>query len=228
MTTTVGSGRRDTALREVLAAIAYGEWKAHEGAKQSAAEADDDAEVRALRNIAAEELRHYKGFVRRLEALGADPERAMSKYRRMLDRFHAAEPPDDLTAAVWSYLGEGVADDLLSWLRTVVDPETAEFVDSVIADEVGHEARATEELHRLMATTPDGRRRAGAAARSWLRQMAIGGERAPTSLMSFLRVGRPDALLASIVGGYARRMWRLGLMPSGRVRIFWRPEHAAA
>ena len=126
----------NTALIQVLGAIAYGELKAHEGAKADAQDAATEAERRWHRQVAAEELRHHKGFVKRLEALGADPERAMAPYREPLDRYHARIPDDDLETAVFAYLGEGVADDLLQWLRTVVDPDTAirmirEFAESV-------------------------------------------------------------------------------------------------
>ena len=79
-----------TALIQVLGAVAYGEWKAYEGAK----EAGD-------RQVAAEELRHHKGFVRRLEALGADPERAMRPYRDALDRYHAGVATDGKRTSFW-------------------------------------------------------------------------------------------------------------------------------
>ena len=54
------------------------------------------------------------------------------------------------------YLGEGVADDLLTWLRRVVDEETATFIDSVIEDEVGHEADAAADLRAALDSAPDG------------------------------------------------------------------------
>ena len=67
----VARGETNTALIQVLGAIAYGELKAHEGAKAAAAEATTEDERRWHRQVAAEELRHHKGFVKRLEALGA-------------------------------------------------------------------------------------------------------------------------------------------------------------
>ncbi|MGH9186535.1 MAG: ferritin-like fold-containing protein, partial [Acidimicrobiales bacterium] len=112
------------ALVQVLGAVAYGEWKAYEGARARAEAATDEASRRRYRKVAAEELRHHKGFVARLEALGADPERAMRPYRVALDRYHAGRSHlDEVEDAVFAYLGEGVADDLLQWLRQVVDPD---------------------------------------------------------------------------------------------------------
>ena len=128
----------NTALVQVLGAVAYGEWKAYEGAKAEADAAPDDVTRRRYRKVAAEELRHHKGFVARLEAMGADPERAMRPYRTALDRYHGRAGGEPVEEAVLGYLGEGVADDLLQWLRTVVDDDTAAFIDTVIADEVEH------------------------------------------------------------------------------------------
>ena len=76
------------ALVQVLGAVAYGELKAYEGAKAEAEAAPDEATRKRFRKVAAEELRHHKGFVARLEAMGADPERAMRPYRVAFDRYH--------------------------------------------------------------------------------------------------------------------------------------------
>lgn len=206
---------RDKAMTQVLGAIAYGEWKAHTGAAAEAEAASDPKERKELRTIAAEELRHHKGFVRLLEGLGADPERAMRPYEGMLDRYHGRHASDELEELVHHYLGEGIADDLLTWLRTVVDGEAAEFVDSVIEDEVGHEARATELLKARMAETPGGRSKAGAAARSMLTNMALAGGAGATPLTAFLRLGNAPDLVRAIVGGYNRRLRALGLGPLG-------------
>ena len=206
---------RDRAMAQVLGAIAYGEWKAHTGAAAEAEAATDPTERRELRTIAAEELRHHKGFVRLLDEMGADPQRAMRPYEGMLDSYHGRHASDGLEELVHHYLGEGIADDLLTWLRTVVDGEAAEFVDSVIADEVGHEARATEMLERAIAETPGGRAKAGAAARSMLTNMALAGGRGATPLAAFLRIGNAPDLVRAIVGGYDRRLRALGLGPLG-------------
>src|SRR5438067_1537924 len=165
----------NAALIQVLGAIAYGELKAYDGAKAEAESATTDDERRWHRQVAAEELRHHKGFVKRLEALGADPERAMAPYRGPLNRFHAYVSDDPIEEAVCAYLGEGIADDLLQWLRKVADPETVAFVDTVIEDEVGHEAAATDVLRRLLERTPGGRVRAGRAALAMHRRMLWSG-----------------------------------------------------
>lgn len=221
----------DTATIQVLGAIAYGEWKAYVGAKTTAGEAATEEERAAYKKIAAEELRHHKGFVRRLEAMGADPERAMAPYRGALDTFHGAEGDDPLEAAMGGYLGEGVADDLLEWLKTVVDPETREFVESVIADEEEHEALATARLRELIDSAPDGRARAGRAARRMLRHMLAssgGGETRPLRFAAFLRMGRPHDLVWRLVTGYARRMRAVGLNPVGLPAMLAPRERQAA
>src|SRR5437870_13866040 len=131
-------GMSRTALIQVLGAVAYGELKAHEGLVAEAGATADEGERERLMTFAGQELRHHKGFVARLEAMGADPERAMRPYRTALDRYHGPPQADKVSEAVFGYLGEGVADDLLGWLRTVVDEDTAAFIDTVIEDEVEH------------------------------------------------------------------------------------------
>ncbi|MGI8793920.1 MAG: ferritin-like fold-containing protein [Acidimicrobiales bacterium] len=59
--------------------------------KADAAAATSETQRKRFRKVAAEELRHHKGFVTRLEALGADPERAMRPYREALDADPAAK-----------------------------------------------------------------------------------------------------------------------------------------
>jgi rubrerythrin len=204
------------ALVQVLGAVAYGELKAYEGAKADAAAADNEADRRHFKKVAAEELRHHKGFVARLEAMGAEPERAMRPFRTALDRYHDSAPRGEVEDAVSAYLGEGVADDLLQWLRTVVDPETAAFIDTVIADEVEHEGHAAASLRAAMADTPAGKRRAARGAQQMaLHMLWSGRDRASIPLAAFVRVGNTPALLGAILGGHVRRMKAIGLLPLG-------------
>ena len=203
-------------LIQVLGAIAYGEWKAYEGAMakaNAAGTAGEAAEQLAWRKTAAEELRHHKGFVRRLEALDADPDRAMRPYREALDRYHGAGKGDEIQEAVWSFMGEGVADDLLRWFRRVVDTETATFIDSVLADEAEHEARAAEQLRTLLAADPHRRVVAAQAARAMVLRMIGAGGPAPVRFAAFLRLGRAHELLAQLVGGQVRRLRAIGVEP---------------
>jgi rubrerythrin len=205
-----------TALIQVLGAVAYGELKAYEGAKVDAANAATEADRKHFKKVAAEELRHHKGFVARLEAMGADPERAMQPYRTALDRYHSAQPRGVVEDAVSAYLGEGVADDLLQWLRTVVDDETKAFIDTVIADEVEHEGHAAAALRDVMATTPGGKRRAARGAQQMaLHMLWSGRDRASLPLAAFVRVGNAPGLLNAILGGHVRRMRAIGLRPLG-------------
>ena len=194
------------ALVQVLGAVAYGELKAYERAKSDAESAGSPEERRRYRTVAAEELRHHKGFVARLEAMGADPDRAMRPFRVPLDRYHSYRPADPVEAAVFSYLGEGVADDLLSWLRRVADPETAAFIDTVIEDEVGHEAAAAADLKAVLSSERGARGRAVAAAGRMAVQMLWSGRTGALPLSAFLRLGRGDALIGALLAGQRRRI----------------------
>lgn len=194
------------ALVQVLGGIAYGELKAYELAKMEADKAATPEERLRHRTVAAEELRHHKGFVGRLRAMGADPERAMRPFRDPLDRYHAYRPGDPVEAAVFSYLGEGVADDLLSWLRKVADPETASFIDTVIEDEVSHEAAAATDLREVLRSQPGARPRALAAAGRMVGHMLWSGRTGVLPLSAFLRLGRGEALVWALVSGQRRRL----------------------
>jgi hypothetical protein len=204
-----------TAIIQVLGAVAYGELKAYENAKVDAARATTDADRRHFRKVAAEELRHHKGFVGCLERLGADPERAMRPYRGALDRYHSHEFADGIEGAVAAFLGEGVADDLLQWLREVADPETAAFIDTVIEDEVEHEGHAAAALRHQLAASERGARAAGRATRAMVGQMLLSGQRSALPMLAFLRAGRPELLLRALLGGHVRRMREIGLGPLG-------------
>jgi hypothetical protein len=206
--------RSQNANIQVLGAIAYGELKAYEGATKKAQQASDIGERRIWRRIAAEELRHHKGFLRRLEALGAEPERAMAPYRASLDRFHALpEESDEIARATCDLLGEGIAADLLRWLRSVMDTETVAFVDSVLADEVGHEGRAAAELRRLIESHKDGKARASAGARRLLVRMLTSSPASGPSFVVFLRLGDPVGLLLRLSVGFLRRLEAIGIGP---------------
>ena len=205
----------NTALIQVLGAVAYGELKAYEGAKAEAAAAPDEATRRRFKKVAAEELRHHKGFVARLEALGADPERAMRPYRKALDRYHASTSRSPVDEAVAGYLGEGIADDLLTWLRTVVDPETAAFIDTVIEDEVEHEANAAAALRDVLERMPGARRHAARAAQRMAVRMLWSGRDSAAPMGAFLRLGNAAGLMRAIGDGHARRMRAIGLAPLG-------------
>ena len=203
----------NTALVQVLGAVAYGELKAYEGAKAEAEAATDEVERKRFRKVAAEELRHHKGFVARLEAMGADPERAMRPYRDALDRYHGRQPGDEVEEAVYGYLGEGVADDLLQWLRKVVDAETAAFIDTVIEDEVEHEAAAAADLRAVLETAPDAKGRATRASRRMVLEMMWSGRDKALPFTAFIRAGRPLDLLGALVSGRVRRLRAIGLGP---------------
>lgn len=202
------------ALIQVLGAVAYGELKAYEGARERAATSTSDEERLVWRRQAAEELRHYKGFVRRLDALGADPERAMRPYRRALDSYHSHDASAGVEGAVLDFLGEGVADDLLRWLRRVVDPETADFIATVQEDEVHHEARAAADLRSQLKTAGD-HRRATLAALRMVAVMLSSGAPDATPFLAFVRLGRTPELISSLVGGQVRRLRAIGLRPFG-------------
>lgn len=209
-----------TALVEVLGAVAYGEQKAYEKAAERARLAGTEAERRQWRRIAAEELRHHKGFVRRLEALGAQPDRAMAPFRASLDRFHDRPAGTGAGAAVVDLLGEGVATDLLTWLQTVADEETRTFIDGVLADEAMHEARAAAEVRRQVDAHPLVAVSGALAALALVGRMVAAGGGDVGAFVAFLRAGRGHVLLGALGSGYLRRLHAMGIGPlAGLARV---------
>ena len=139
----------------------------------------------------------------------------MRPYRAALDQYHSTDLGDDVEGGVVAFLGEGVADDLLQWLRCVVDDDAAAFIDTVIEDEVEHEGFAAAALRAQLAATPGGRRRAGRATRQMVAHMLLSGRNSAAPMVAFLRVGHPAKLLGALAGGHVRRMREIGLGPMG-------------
>lgn len=209
------------AMIDVLGAIAYGELGAYRGARARAEAEVDEAERSKWQAVAAQELRHYRGFVARLETMGADPEAAMARFRPALDAYRSVQPSNEVEGAVWSYLGEGIADDLLVWFESVVDHELRSFVASVIADEVEHEGDAAAHVRAVIAADAANQNLARAAAQAMVDNMlaSAGGPEAVTNspLLAFLRIGRGDDLVRGIMRGFARRLQAIGIDP-GTIR----------
>jgi DNA-binding ferritin-like protein (Dps family) len=210
----------DEAMIQVLGAISYGEWRAHTGAKARAEACDDPDERTAWRTVAAQELRHYKGFTKRLEAMGVDPEAAMAAARPVLDAYDAqSTPSNEVEAAVWDFLGEGIADDLMVWFRDVVDDELAAFVETVLADEAEHEDRAAQELRTLLDANEADRALAQQAAERMVANMLGTGGTTNASILAFMQLGRADELLRIIMGGFGRRLTEIGVDTEPVTRI---------
>lgn len=208
----------DDAMVGVLGAISYGEWRAHEGAKARADAAGDEAERRVWRTVAAQELRHFKGFTARLEAMGVDPDEAMAPFQPAFAAYDDRPVADEIEAAVFGFLGEGIADDLMAWLGTVVDAELAAFVATVMADEAEHEGHAAAHVRAVIGEDPARIRAAAAASQAMIDNMIASGggveAAASTPMLAFLRIGRPDELLRTITRGFARRVREIGVDPS--------------
>lgn len=210
-TETIPEPNASPAMIGVLGAITYGELKAYEEAKENARLTTTDEDRRAWERVAAQELGHHRGFKHRLEMLGADPERAMRPYRRLLDRYHGQRPGGGVEDAVWSMLGEGIAEDLLQWLARVSDPDTAAWIANVLDDEAEHEAGAEQRVLAIVTTNRINRLRALGALATMLGRLALSTEPGPLPLRAFVSVGRAPELLRTIASGYVRRAGKVAV-----------------
>ena len=155
----------------------------------------------------------------------------MTPFRPALDSYRTTLPANDIEAAVWGFLGEGIADDLMVWFGQVVDEEMARFVASVLADEAQHEDDAAQHVRAVIAADPGNAELARAAAQTMVDNMlsssgGVGGATS-TPLLAFLRIGRADELMRLIMRGFAHRLQDIGVDPLGIKTPFSRRPAAA-
>jgi hypothetical protein len=80
-------------------------------------------------------------------------------------------------------------------------------------------AAPAADLRAALAGAPDGKRRAGRAARRMLVHMLWSGRSGALPLSAFLRLGRGPDLLGALLGGHARRMAAIGIGPFGLPKV---------
>jgi hypothetical protein len=89
-----------------------------------------------MSKFASVEFEHYKSICTRLTGLGVDPLDAMQPFAAALDAYHAQLVPSNWhEGLVKSYIGEGIAADFYREVLNYLDPQTAELVEDVLADD---------------------------------------------------------------------------------------------
>jgi hypothetical protein len=102
----------DTALIDLLGALAYGELTAFDRLAEDARMAPTLSGRAALCEMAAVEIGHYRLLANRIIDLGAIPEEAMAPFVPALDGFHEMTSPSTwLEGLVKAYVGDGLAAD---------------------------------------------------------------------------------------------------------------------
>ncbi|MFI6325167.1 ferritin-like fold-containing protein [Nonomuraea sp. NPDC050556] len=140
---------------DLLGVLAYAELTAFlrlaEDAASLAPTLDDRA---ALGELAVAEYAHFRLLRDRLEALGADPARAMEPFVEPLDAWHAQTGPSDwLEALVKAYVGTGIALDFYREAARHLDPSIGSLVDEVLVDE-GRSEFVVERVRAAIESDP--------------------------------------------------------------------------
>ncbi len=213
------AGNVDTALVDLLGALAYGELSAFDRLGVDARLAPSLAGRAALSHMAVQEFGHFRLITDRLTALGADPYQAMAPFVDALDRFHDLTTPSTwLEGLVKAYVGDGLAADFYREVGEFVDPATRSLIAEVLSD-TGSAEFAVREVRAAIEATPSirgrlalwGRRLVGEALSQTQHVLA---ER--DSLVGLLMSGSGDlagmsALLTRITDQHSVRMADLGL-----------------
>lgn len=209
----------DTALIDLLGALAYGELTAFDRLADDARMAPTLSGRAALCEMDAVEIGHYRLLANRIIDLGAIPEEAMAPFVPALDGFHEMTSPSTwLEGLVKAYVGDGLAADFYREIAEFVDPSTRELILEVLADS-GSSAFAVREVRAAIASEPAladrlslwGRRLVGEAISQTQHVLA---ER--DALTELLVAGTGDllgvaALISRITDRHADRMRELGL-----------------
>src|SRR5207253_10876225 len=117
------------AFARIVGALAYALLRVF----QLSAQATGSAPSLALRErqaaFAVEEFERYRVLRRRLGALTADAEKAMSQFRAALDAFFDAAPSAEwLDAQVFQYIGDAISTDFADLISPHLDDKTAQAV----------------------------------------------------------------------------------------------------
>ena len=144
----------DTALIDLLGALAYGELTAFDRLAEDARMAPTLSGRAALSGWPRVEIGHYRLLADRIIDLGAIPEEAMAPFVPALDGFHAMTSPSTwLEGLVKAYVGDGLAADFYREIAEFVDPSTRALILEVLADS-GSSAFAVREVRAAIASEP--------------------------------------------------------------------------
>lgn len=215
--------RYQSAVIDLLAALALGELTAFERLAEDARMAptiEDRTEVAAM---AVAEFHHHEKLRARLLELGVEPAAAMTPFVAAFEEFHQRTAPSDwFEGLVKAYVGDGIAADFYREVAALVDEDTRRLVTEVLAD-TGHAHFAIVRVRGAIEADPRlggrlalwGRRLVGealsqaqrvAAERDALSELLAGtlGEQG----LDLAEVGR---MFARITAAHSRRMAAMGL-----------------
>ena len=136
----------NTAVVDLLGALAYAELTAFDRLAEDARLAPTLAGRAALARMAAAEIAHHGRLTERLTELGVDPQEAMAPFVSALDTFHESTRPKTwLEGLVKAYVGDGLASDFYREIAAFLPDADRDLVLETLAD-TGHADFAVREV----------------------------------------------------------------------------------
>lgn len=140
-------------VAEVLAALAYGERRGAERAKDSVKLAPNGRARTEQQHVADRERQNYELIEARLNELG--DEQLIELFRPYFDAFFDhTEPTDWVEAQTFHYVGDALVSDFADSLVPLLDRVSGEVVRRALGDREGQETFALDELTREMGSDP--------------------------------------------------------------------------
>ncbi|TMK76388.1 MAG: hypothetical protein E6G47_12875 [Actinobacteria bacterium] len=205
-----------TVVAEVLAALAYGELRGAERAKDSVRLAPDARSRTEQAHVANLEVANQELIVARLRELGE--EELTDRFKPYFDAFFDhTQPKDWVEAQTFHYVGDALVSDFADVLIPLLDRVSAEVVRRALRDREGQETFALDELTRAMREDPSASERirkfsqrvVGEAFTQTSR--AIGATEGLRALLGGAEAGR--RFVIQMLDGHRKRLDRLGIEP---------------
>ena len=205
-----------TVVAEVLAALAYGELRGAERAKDSVRLAPDARSRTEQAHVANLEVANQELIVARLRELGE--EELTERFKPYFDAFFDhTQPKDWVEAQTFHYVGDALVSDFADVLIPLLDRVSAEVVRRALRDREDQETFALDELTRAMREDPLASERirkfsqrvVGEAFTQTSR--AIGATEGLRALLGGAEAGR--RFVIQMLDGHRKRLDRLGIEP---------------
>ena len=203
-------------MAEVLAALAYGELRGAERAKDSVQLAPDGRSRTEQAHVANLEEANQELIMARLRELGE--EELTDRFKPYFDAFFDhTQPKDWVEAQTFHYVGDALVSDFADVLIPLLDRVSAEVVRRALRDREDQETFALDELTRAMREDPSASERirkfsqrvVGEAFTQTSR--AIGATEGLRALLGGAEAGR--RFVIQMLDGHRKRLDRLGIEP---------------
>jgi tRNA-(MS[2]IO[6]A)-hydroxylase (MiaE)-like len=206
------------AIAEVLAALAYGERRGAQRAREAIGLAPDGRSRSTQEHVASRERDNWELVEARLRELGE--EALTERFAAYFDAFFEhTEPEDWLEAQTFHYVGDAMVSDFADALIPLVDRVSGEIIRRALGDRDDQETFALDELTRAMREDPEAKERIRAYAQRVIGEAftqtarAMEGTEGLRALVGGNEGGK--RLVLSLLERHRQRLDRLGIEEVG-------------